>query len=160
MMKKENMLTFLEKQLEKHLGEYDFAIDWDTKNHRIEVIAVLYAQNQEAAEITDTEGVQSEEEVIEFEDSLIIYDPSKGSETDEEYLAAIPYEGKKGLPKATIMTIAKYLGQVMTEGESDLIDFLNNEDQEVFELKWDQAAYEKMLSEATGPTDYVAYPKY
>lgn len=160
-MKKDHMLTFLEKQLEKYLGEYDFAIDWDTKNHTVEVIAVLYAQNQGSEAIADLDGIETEEEVIEFEDSLLLYDPAKGEITDEdEYLATIPYEGKKGIQKKVLITLAKYLGQVLTEGESNLMDFLGNEELEVFELQWDQDEFNALLAAATGPEDYVAYPKY
>ncbi len=160
-MKKEHMLTFLEKQLEKNLGDYDFAIDWDTKGHTVEVMVVLYAQNQGKGAIADLEGVESEEEVIEFEDSVLLYDPAKGAVADtEDYLALIPYEGKKGIQKKVLMVLAKYLSQILTEGESDLMDFLANEDAEVFELQWDQAEFDKQLAEATGPTEYVPYPKY
>lgn len=160
-MKKEHMLTFLEKQLEKNLGDYDFAIDWDAKSHTVEVIAVLYAQNQGSEAIADLDGIETEEEVIEFEDSVLLYDPAKGDVVDEEdYLAVIPYEGKKGIQKKVLITLAKYLGQVLTEGESDLMDFLANEDAEVFELQWNQVEFEKQLADATGPTEYVPYPKY
>lgn len=160
-MKKDNMLTFLEKQLEKHLGDYDFAIDWDTKNHTVEVIAVLYAQNQGSEAIADLDGIETEEEVIEFEDSLLLFDPARGTVVDEEaYLTMIPYEGKKGMQKKVLMTIASYLAQVLTEGESNLMDFLADEQADVFELQWHQETFEQLLAEATGPTEYVPYPKY
>lgn len=158
-MKKENMLTYLEQQLEKKLGEYDFAIDWNTKSHTVEVIVVLYAQNQGEQAIEDTLGTQTEEEVIEFEDSLLLFDPSKSIPSAGDYLATIPFEGKKGLPKSTINAIATYLNDVLTEGESDLMDFLADDEAEVFELNWQVEAFEKVLA-ATKPTDYVAYPKY
>lgn len=158
-MKKENMLTYLEQQLEKKLGNYDFAIDWNTKSHTVEVIVVLYAQNQGEQAIEDTLGTQTEEEVIEFEDSLLLYDPSKSTPPAEDYLATIPFEGKKGLPKQTIIAMATYLNEVLTEGESDLMDFLADDEAEVFELNWQEDAFEKVLA-ATKTTDYVAYPKY
>lgn len=159
-MKKDNMLYFLEAQLEKKFGDYDFAIDWNTKNHTVEVIGVIYAQNQTDQAIEDTEGVHSEEEVIEFEDSLVLYNPDKFTPNEEDYLAMVPYEGKKGIQKRVLVAVATYFKDVLTEGESDLLDFLGDEEAEVFELKWDNAAFEKVLSEVTGLTDYTAYPKY
>ena len=30
-MKKATMLTYLEEQLEKHLGDYEVGLDWDRK---------------------------------------------------------------------------------------------------------------------------------
>ena len=161
-MNKENMLTYLEAQLEKHLGEYDFAIDWDTKKHTVEVIVVLYAQNQGEEAFEDAAGVQSEEDVIEFEDSLLLYNPARGAVAADDYLTTIPYEGKKGMEKTMIIAIASYLKDILIEGESDLLDFLNDEeeDQEVFELHWEEAKFTEKLAEVTGPAGFAAYPNY
>lgn len=160
-MKKANLLTYLEEQLEKYLGDYDFAIDWNTRQHTVEVIVVLYAQNQGASEIEDATGVNSSEEVIEFEDSLLLVDGTRGPVTDDEnYLTVLAYDGKKGLPKRTIIALAKYLRDVLTEGHSDLIDFLGDEEASIFELNWQDEVFEEALANATGPADYVPYPKY
>ncbi|QIL46097.1 DUF3013 family protein [Vagococcus coleopterorum] len=159
-MKKENMLYFLEAQLEKNLGDYDFAIDWNTKNHTVEVIAVIYAENKGEQVIDDAEGVQTAEDIIEFEDSLMLYNPDKFTPNAEEYLTLIPYEGKKGIKKAVLVALGKYLGQVLTEGESDLLDFLDDDAAEVFELNWNQTEFDALLEKANQSTDYIAYPKY
>lgn len=98
-MKKATMLTYLEEQLEKHLGDYEVGLDWDRKNHTIEVIVRLYAENNEQVAIDDVDGTLSEEEFIEFEDGLLFYNPQKSVVDDEEYLVTIPYEGKKGYAK-------------------------------------------------------------
>lgn len=159
-MRKDNLLTYLEEQLEKYLGDYDFAIDWNTRQHTVEVIVVLYAENKKANEIEDATGVNTTEDVIEFEDSILIYDPARGDIEQDEYLAVLPYEGKKGMSKRTLIALAKYLRDVLTEGESDLIDFLTDEEADIFELKWDADVFAANLATAGGPTDYVAYPKF
>lgn len=160
MKKEKNMLYFLEAQLEKYLGDYDFAIDWNTKNHTVEIIAVIYAENKTDQVIDDVTGVQTEEDIIEFEDSLMLYNPEKFVPSTEEYLTTIPYEGKKGMKKSVMTALAKHLGQVLTDGESDLLDFLADDETEVFELKWDQKAFETILEKANQSDDYLAYPKY
>lgn len=160
MKKEKNMLYFLESQLEKYLGNYDFAIDWNTKQHTVEVISVIYAENNTEQVIDDATGVQTSEDVIEFEDSLILYNPDKFTPNQDDYLTMIPYEGKKGMKKAVIITLAKYLGEVLTEGENTLLDFLNDAESEVFELDWNQSAFDKLLEKANESTDFIAYPKY
>lgn len=162
-MKKETLLSYLEKCLNKRLTEYDFAIDWDKRNQTIEVIVRLYAQNNQAALIEDAEGVTSEEDVIEFEDGLLFYNPEKSQFDPEEYLAVLPYEGKRGLPTYYIESVAKYLQIVLEEGLSDLMDFLQDEDAEVFELKWKEDIFQKIVAipENEGITkNYVGYPSY
>ena len=66
-MAKETMLTFLDEQLNKKLTDYDVAIDWDAKNHTIELVFLLFAENKEQWMIDDAQGTDSSEEVIEFE---------------------------------------------------------------------------------------------
>ena len=43
-MAKFGFLSVLEEELDKHL-DYDFAMDWDKKNHAVEVTFILEAQN-------------------------------------------------------------------------------------------------------------------
>lgn len=162
-MKKKNMLEFLDKQLEKELGDYDFAIDWDTKNHTVEIIVVLYAHNNQSVTLADLDGIQSEEEVIEFEDAILLAPEGKYSGEADDYLAVLPYAGKKGLKQGTIEAIASYLSQVVAQGEGNLMDFLQDETQEVFELYWDQEAFAKIeaerLAKSQGQTEWP-YPRY
>ena len=72
-MKKENVLEVLEKELEKHITEADFAIDWNPKKHQFEVLVALFAENKDQESIEDEEGIVSEEEVIEFEDAILFF---------------------------------------------------------------------------------------
>lgn len=201
-MKKNNMLEYLDKQLEKELKEYDFAIDWHTRTHTVEVMVVLYAHNNQHVKVKDLNGIQSEEEIIEFEDMILLYPEDKPVENIENYLAVIPYEGKKGMKKGTIEAIATYMSQVVEQGESDLMDFLQlqkfeteltefmknepseeelqafliekqtgttimdflqEEDENVFTLKWDDAAFhtlENTLLERSQGTTLYPYPRY
>ncbi|MGX7030381.1 DUF3013 family protein [Vagococcus zengguangii] len=162
-MKKKNMLEFLDKQLEKEMKDYDFAIDWNTKEHTVEVMVVLYAHNNQSVTIADLDGIESEEEVIEFEDAILLAPEGKYQGDPHDYLAVLPYAGKKGMKQGTIEAIAKYLYQVVEQGESDLMDFLQDETQEVFELLWDDAAFAEVeqaqLAKSQGQTEWP-YPRY
>lgn len=160
-MKKENMLDYLDKMIAKYLGEYDCAIDWDKKNHTIELIVTLYAQNAKDIQIEDVEGVLSDE-VIEFEDGVLFYHPEKSNFDPEDYLHTIPYEGKKGLPNTQLEAVGAYLQTVLANGESDLLDFLHDEEEEVFELQWLQTAFklEVKRQEQQMEQQMIAYPSY
>ncbi|MGX6962342.1 DUF3013 family protein [Vagococcus xieshaowenii] len=162
-MKKMNMLEYLDKQLEKEMQDYDFAIDWNTKAHTVEVMVVLYAHNNKSVTIADLDGIESEEEVIEFEDAILLAPEGKFTGDPDDYLAVLPYAGKKGMKQGTITAIAKYLYQVVAQGESDLMDFLQDETQEVFELYWDQDAFAaieaEQLAKSQGQTEWP-YPRY
>ena len=117
-MAKFGFLSVLEEELDKHL-DYDFAMDWDKKNHAVEVTFILEAQNSGNVETIDDEGEVSDEDVI-FEDYVLFYNPAKSRFDEEDYLVTIPYEPKKGLSREFLAYFAETLNEVATEGVSDL----------------------------------------
>lgn len=161
-MKKPTILTYLDQQLTKKITEYDVALDWNTKNHSIEVVFRLFAENSAHEQIDDASGTLSEEEIIEFEDGILLFNPEKSVVAEEDYLAVIPYEGKKGIKQSILDGLVDYLNEVLNEGQSDLLDFLTDEEQEIFELKWSDTAFNEAVQNyqtADGDT-YIAYPSY
>ena len=117
-MAKFGFLSVLEEELDKHL-DYDFAMDWDKKNHAVEVTFILEAQNSSNVETIDDKGEVSDEDVI-FEDYVLFYNPAKSRFDEEDYLVTIPYEPKKGLSREFLAYFAETLNEVATEGLSDL----------------------------------------
>ncbi|EOH92637.1 DUF3013 family protein [Enterococcus villorum] len=162
-MKKVNLLDYLDQTIEAKITDYDVALDWDTKNHTIEIVVRLFAENKANLEIDDVKGVVSEEEIIEFEDGILLFNPQKSVFNETDYLAVIPYEGKKGLAKSVIDAIIVYLNDVLAQGQSDLLDFLDAEDETaVFELKWDNQVLTKLVEEKqkNNADTYLPYPSY
>ena len=95
-MAKFGFLSVLEEELDKHL-DYDFAMDWDKKNHAVEVTFILEAQNSSNVETIDDKGEVSDEDVI-FED-YVLFTIQQITFDEEDYLVTIPYEPKKGLSR-------------------------------------------------------------
>lgn len=162
-MKKENLLDYLDQAIEKTITDYDVALDWDTKNHTIEIIVRLFGENKAHFEIDDVEGVISEEDVIEFEDGILLFNPQKSIFDENDYLAVMPYEGKKGLKKSVVDALIGYLNEVLAEGQSDLLDFLDTDDDTaVFELTFDNQKLAELVEEKQQHQSdvYLPYPSY
>ncbi len=156
-------MTYLEQQLTTQLEDYDTTIEWDTKNHAIVLEFTLFAENSVGTQIDDKEGVSSDEAIIEFEDALLFYHPEKTKFDPNDYLTTIPYEGKKGIKKATIEAVVLYLKEVLLDGESDLMDFLADETVEVFELNWSEQEFQRIETECSAKEQeisYLPYPSY
>ena len=100
----------------------------------------------------------SAEDII-FEDVVLFYNPQKTQFSPEDYLAAIPYEPKKGLSREFLAYFAETLNDVATEGLSDLMDFLADETAVDFGLTWDAAAFEKGRADLV-ETEFFGYPRY
>ncbi|HEN2234902.1 TPA: DUF3013 family protein [Streptococcus agalactiae] len=156
-MAKFGFLSVLEEELDKHL-QYDFAMDWDKKNHTVEVTFILEAQNSSAIETVDDQGEMSSEDIV-FEDYVLFYNPVKSRFDAEDYLVTIPYEPKKGLSREFLAYFAETLNEVATEGLSDLMDFLTDDSIEEFSLSWDTDAFENGRAELK-ETEFYPYPRY
>lgn len=162
-MAKKTMVSYLAEELESQLADYEVGLDWDRKNHSVEIIFRLFAENPAKLQLDDADGVTSEEEVIEFEDGILLVDPKKSKHDPKDYLAVYPYEGKKGLRQGELDALVSYLQEVLDEGLSDLLDFLNSPDEgdDIFELKWDREAFRALVAEKTKKAqDYLPYPSY
>ncbi|MGT2888343.1 DUF3013 family protein [Streptococcus didelphis] len=156
-MAKFGFLSVLEEEMDKYF-HYDYAIDWDKKNHAVELAFVLEAQNKSAVETIDDSGQLSQEDII-FEDFIIFYNPQKSKFNQEDYLVAIPYEPKKGLSREFLEYFAQFLNDLAAEGQSDLMDFLEDDSKLDFGLDWDAQAFEAGLA-SLEEKDYVSYPRY
>ena len=78
-------------------------------------------------------------------------------------MAVIPYEGKKGLKKSVVDALIEYLNEVLAEGQSDLLDFLDTDDETaVFELTFDNQKLAELVEEKQqNQSDaYLPYPSY
>jgi len=158
-MAKETMITYLDSYLNKKIPDYELALEWDTRDHSFEIAFRIYGENKKKIEIDDVDGIASEEEIIEFEDGILLFDPEKSVYSPEDFLAVIPYEGKKGMKKNELTAVVDYLKDVLDEGQSDLLDFLADDSPEgIFEMKWDDAVFKASIK----PTDssYLPYPSY
>ena len=140
-MAKFGFLSVIEEELDKHL-DYDFAMDWDKKNHAVEVTFILEAQNSSNVETIDDKGEVSDEDVIlRITCSFTIQQNHVLMKRD--YLVTIPYEPKKGLSREFCPIFVETLNEVATEGLSDLMDFLSDDGPEEFRFGLGQRSFRK-----------------
>lgn len=158
-MAKKTMLDYIDERSSQLLDEEEVQLIWDKRNFVIEVVFTLFAENGEALEVTDVDGVLSAEEVIEFEDSIAFYCPEKSIVKEEDYLALIPFDKKKGVARSVIDAMFAYLEQIIDEGDEKLADFLEDETAEEFTLSWDSEQFDGYLEQMTDDT-LLPYPNY
>ena len=147
-MSKYGFLDVLEEEMDK-VFPFDYEINWDKKNHAVEVAFLLEAQNTGGVALVDEAGEESDEDIF-FEEAVLFYNPAKSHVDEDAYLTAIPYEPKKGLSR-------EFLAYFATLDE--LMDFLADEEAESFEIVWNQEIFEEGkvgLEEST----FYPYPRY
>ncbi|MDN5424197.1 MAG: DUF3013 family protein [Lactococcus raffinolactis] len=156
-MSKYGFLDALDKALAKDFT-YDYEINWDKKNHAVEIFYLLDVENPGVA-VTDTEDdAEASSENISFEDAVVFYNPTKSKIAVEDYLASFPYEPKKGLSQEFITYFVAFLQETADNELDALTDFLNSDEAE-FAGTFNLEAFEKGLASLTETTFFV-YPRY
>ncbi len=163
-MQQADLLTFLENGLGQLDFDGDLDLGWQKKERTFSIDLIFYAQNNDHQEITDSEGVLSNEEIITFVDSILIYDEQKfdPSMVQQDYLICLPFAGKQGWSLAYGQAFLTYLQIILDNGQSDLLDFLNNSEAEIFELEWSKDEFAKILAaeEKQLQNQRLLYPKF
>lgn len=160
---KKNLLNFIETNMEKLDFDGNLEVSWQKKQHTFTLDLTFYAENKAQEVILDMQEVESDEPIISFVDSILLYDRTKfdPKNVQIDYLVCLPFEGKKGWTLAQGKAFFTYLQIVLDNGESDLLDFLNNKEADIFELEWSNEEYEKVLkSIEDGQTKRLLYPQY
>ncbi|WP_261805544.1 DUF3013 family protein [Lapidilactobacillus luobeiensis] len=158
-----DILSYLDEQIEQSDFPGDLNINWDKEIRSFEIEILMTGQTNEL-EIEDQEGDTQAEEVN-YDDAILIYDEQKvaGQDYAENYLATIPFAGRKGIEKAVLQGLVTYLTTLLDDGMNDFLDFLDP-DLEVatFQLAWSTTDFEAAVAaaRANGATGYYSYPKY
>ena len=156
-MSKYGFLSVLKEEMDKHF-HYDYALDWNKKNHAVELSFVLEVQNADSVETIDDKGEVSNEDTI-FEDYVLFYNPAKSKFDADDYLVTVPYDPKKGLSREYLAYFAQTLNDVAIQGLDDLMDFLTDETATDFSLEWDTETFDNGRAELE-ETEYYGYPRY
>lgn len=159
-----DIVDYLETILEKSETSFDWEVNWNKKQHVIELFFTIYTEPAPDFIIQDEEGTINEEEGIQFEDAICFYDPDKSKVLLDEYLHAFPFPIKKGIEKGFIDAIIKVLRIVVGEGQTNLDEFVKVPEIETFEMVWNEENFAQTVEtlKATGryDTTLLPYPKF
>ena len=93
-------------------------------------------------------------------DAILLYEEQKPAEFDTaDYLACLPFAGKAGWTKQQAAGFLAYLQEVVDNGQADLLYFLNEESETIFELKFDEEQLAKWVAKQNLRGN-LAYPKF
>lgn len=156
-MPKYGFLSVLKEEMDKHF-HYDYALDWNKKNHAVELSFVLEVQNADSVETIDDKGEVSNEDII-FEDYVLFYNPAKSKFDADDYLVTVPYDPKKGLSREFLAYFVDFLSQTAEAGLGALLDFLADPEAAEFEISWNSQAFDEGRAKLT-ETKFYPYPRY
>ncbi|MFD1465753.1 DUF3013 family protein [Lapidilactobacillus mulanensis] len=158
-----DMLKFFDEQIEALDFAGDLNVNWDQSIRSFELEIVMTGQTNQL-EIEDQEGAVQDDEV-QYDDAILIYDETKvdGNEYADNYLTVLPFNGRQGMPKAIAQGLFNYLKDLLDDGMSDFLDFLDPDmSVATFQLDWDQTAFMQYVQKAEdqGVNETLSYPRY
>lgn len=156
-MAKHGFLDVLEAALDKHFT-YDYELNWDKKNHAVELAFILEAQNTDGIETVDDEGTASTEDIF-LEEYVLFYNKEKSQFDAEDYLVALPFDAKKGFSAEFLTYFARFLKDTADQGLDDLMDFLVDPEAQEFAMEWNAQAFEAGRAELV-ESEFYPYPRY
>lgn len=153
-----NIETFLTDLVLDKLFPYEGETFWNKKAHSFEVYGTVYAENIKCLPIVDVDDVLSAEEVMDFSDGICFYDETHPVEPSE-FLYAIPFNRKVGLPKKEMLGLVTYFAEVLSHGKEELEAFFDS-DEDVFELAFDEKILKERIAAFENEDGMIPYPKF
>lgn len=95
--------------------------------------------------LQDKFGTNLTTDYIQFEDVIAFYDPIQSDIQRGNYLTVIEMDNTLGIDKGQVDVVLKHLIRVASAGVSDLRDFIEKDERDQFEMKWNQHNYERAL---------------
>ncbi|MCH4170466.1 MAG: DUF3013 family protein [Lactobacillus sp.] len=167
-MKAQTFDDYLFQGIQKLDFDGNIELNWDKEAHVFELNFTIQVENSQHTalewETGDSTEPLNDSDVVNYDDGVLFYDQTRinGQDYADDYLTILPFDGKKGISKAILNAFLANLQDVLNDGESDLMDFLDKDNTEaVFVLKWDQPRFERYLAAQPEPNNsLLPYPKY
>lgn len=160
-----NMLDYIGDKMDALDFDGDVNLNWDKEAHVIELEYIITVATNQDFQIEDQEGETAADGSVSYEDAVLFFDQTRmnGADYADQYLTVIPFNGKKGISQASVDAFFDYFQQVLDDGESDMLDFVDGtSDEDQFEVKFDEDEYARLVS--AQPEEkakvFYGYPKY
>lgn len=160
-MKQKSLIDYLDENLDQI--DFDGALEWkwNKKNRSFILGMEFYIENNSNREIIDSNDMKSVEPIIDFYDEILLFDKTKEIKFNkDDFLVCLPFNGKKGWTKGEADAFLDVLQDTLDNGESDLMDFVNDEKIETFNLNWNMDEFKKQLEKNDDDNEILPYPKF
>lgn len=157
----QDFANYLNQNLAKLDFDGDLSLNWQKKTRTFTLEMIFYAANPDSQEIVDSDDVVTDADYITFIDEILFFDKQKPVDfNSEDYLACLPFAGKQGWTKQEADGFLAYLQEVLDNGQSDLLDFLNDDTAEEFGLTWDKSRLVSLIAQTADNKIILPYPKF
>lgn len=140
-----NLVDYIQERLYETNPIFQWKLLIDTKKKTLELFGTFQIETETEVHVQDDYGQKNDEDYIQFEDSIIFYDPEISLVNTENYLYALPISIEQGVEKGLVNNLLNQMNRVYNAGRSELREFLRDPGLTTFELSWHENSYLQSL---------------
>lgn len=165
MKQTQNMLDYIGDKIDAMDFDGDLDLNWDKEARVFEVELTMTVEAAKGYEVEDQDGQTIDDGEIDYADAILFYDATRlnGDDYKDNYLAVFGFQGKQGIAKATVDAVFSYLQDLLDDGQTDLMDFVDGTSAaDTFELHFDDAKYQTAYAKQPEAArhQFLPYPQY
>lgn len=143
---KQDLTGYIVERLKEIYPFFQWKVQNNSLRNTVELFVTFRVElNGNKVTLQDKFGTNLTTDYIQFEDVIAFYDPIQSDVQRGNYLTVIEMDNTLGIDKGQVDVVLKHLIRVASTGVSDLRDFIEKDERDQFEMKWDQHNYERAL---------------
>lgn len=143
---KQDLTEYIVDRLKEIYPFFQWKVQNNSLRHTVELFVTFRVDlDGNKIALQDKFGTNLTTDYIQFEDVIAFYDPIQSDIQRGNYLTVIEMDNTLGIDKGQVDVVLKHLIRVASAGMSDLRDFIEKDERDQFEMKWNQHNYERAL---------------
>ena len=144
-MERKELASYIDTYFAEMHPNFQWKIIKDSTKNIVEVYFTFVVNVPEDIQVQDSEGTVNEPGILQFEDVICFYDPTKSHVSPSHFLIAFPFDIDKGIEQGYVDAVCKHLNIVATQGSASLREFVQTPSKKQFELSWNELNFENTI---------------
>lgn len=149
-----DLTQYIYEKMLSHTKNYQWRIVADSHKNALELYFVVSIENTTGQYVQDVNGQVNENNLIQFEDVICIYDETNNRIEPENYLYALPFNVEVGIEKGHVDALLKQLNIIVAGAKSKVREFLLDASQDEFSLEWHELNFKNTIDTLKNTNNY------
>lgn len=140
-----DLTEYIYKEMIERRNDYQWRMVENSHKRALEIYLTITHESDEEIYMQDINGAVNEPGIIYFEELVCFYDKNDARIAPSNYLYAIPVDLARGIEVGYVDAFLKQLNIIIGKSHSQLHDFLQDETQTEFMLRWNKLNMENTI---------------
>lgn len=149
-----DLTQYVQDKMLNEPKNYRWRLVLDSHKRALEIYFVISLELYNEQYLQDVNGRVNNNNLLQFEDVVCFYDEKNHRLTPENYLKAIPFDAIVGIDEGLVDAFLKQLNIVISGATSQLREFLMDNNENQFELQWNETNMQQTVSTLQNTSRY------